>query len=652
MFTTYSSPLARTQVAIVISTLLTGFSFNATAADTTDKIEKIEVWGTTITNGSLLQDDIEKRQADHLSDLLRDQAGIDVGGSHSMVQGINIRGVDELDLNITVDGVTQNNNMFHHSGNLLINADILKAVDINIGTNSVLTGGLSGGVAFETKDAADLLDPQQDFGARLHADYSSNDSAGGSATVYAQLTDSIDALGYLTYTDRHNFDDGDGNEVQGNEGEITNGIMKLGWDVDDNSRFELSYDKYTDEGDYYIKTNFGSNYNESNELETQDIEYTRTTVSLAYELDLGDMLNLLTSLYQNELSYLPTVNEGQSKHTGYTVLAESVVQSDVVHTLRYGAEGYEQTSKLIEQGITSNEETADSHAIYLEDEVELTNKLSVTPGIRYNHYKVDMFSPGTGDSLDKTWTDFTFGLATKYLVNDHWTVTAAATELFQGPGLRETYTDYDTTFDKDLKAETGVNYTVGAAYQQYNVFGLDRLGFSVDVFRTEINDYIDNWSVGKGNPVGEYVNSGDYVIKGVESTLTMRKDDLNARLTYSSSNSESQETGEVLRYEVGDSLSLGLGYQFTEYDVNVNWTTLVTLSDDVMYGGAEINKKGYDVHNISAQWLPASAPDLTLTFGIENLLDEQYYSHASYTSNTVQDYESGRNFKISASYIF
>ncbi|HBW98354.1 MAG TPA: TonB-dependent siderophore receptor, partial [Pseudoalteromonas sp.] len=72
----------------------------------------MEVWGTTITNDSLLQDDIERKQANHLSDLLRDQAGIDVGGSHSIVQGINIRGVDDLDLNITVDGISQNNNMF------------------------------------------------------------------------------------------------------------------------------------------------------------------------------------------------------------------------------------------------------------------------------------------------------------------------------------------------------------------------------------------------------------------------------------------------------------------------------------------------------------------------------------------------------------
>ncbi|MCL1046404.1 TonB-dependent receptor [Shewanella electrodiphila] len=652
----------RSPIAIVITSLLATLSFsaiaddahNATISEAPDNVDKIQVWGTTITNNSaLISEDIEKKQADHLSDLLRDQAGIDIGGSHSMVQGINIRGVDELDLNITVDGISQNNNMFHHSGNLLINADILKAVDINVGTNSVLTGGLSGGVAFETKDAQDLLDPEQDFGLRLHANYGSNDYAGASATSYAQLTDNIDAMVYFTYTDKNNFDDGDGNEIAGNNGTITNGIVKLGWDVDDSSRFVVSYDQYTDEGDYYIKTNFGSGYNGDNDLETQDIEYTRSSLSLAYELDLGDTINLRTSIYQNELSYMPSNTEGRSEHTGYSILAESKLEfANMSHTLRYGGEGYEQTSQYLEDGVSNNEETANSNDFYIEDEIGITEKLFVTPGVRYNHYKVDMYSPGTDDGLEKTWTDFTFGLSAKYLINDQWTISAGSTELFQGPGLRETYTDYDTIFDQDLKAETGVNNTVGLLFLDQDVLGLDQLGFSINVFKTEINDYIDNWSVGKGRPVGEYTNLGDYDIEGFESTLSLRKDAFNARVTYSKSNSENQDTGEALRYEVGDSASVTLGYELSEYDISFNWTSLVTLSNDVPYDGVIIEKAGYDVHNLTMQWLPADVEALTVNFGIENIFNEQYYSHASYTSDTVQDYESGRNFKLSASYIF
>ena len=251
------------KLSFIIGALLTGLSTSAIAdsntaapADDENETEIIEVWSTNIINSALIEDDIEKKQAAHLSDLLRDQAGIDIGGSHSIVQGINIRGVDDLDLNITIDGISQNNNMFHHAGNLLVNADILKAVDINVGTNSVLTGGLSGGVAFETKDAKDLLLPGQQFGARLHTDIASNDYWGGSATVYTRVADNVDAMVYYTYTDKDNFESGTGREVTGNEGRNYNGVVKLGWDVNDHNRVVFSYDKYNDRGDYYVKTNF------------------------------------------------------------------------------------------------------------------------------------------------------------------------------------------------------------------------------------------------------------------------------------------------------------------------------------------------------------------------------------------------------------
>ncbi len=300
-------PFNKHALNVVIGTLCTGMSFISLAEQAPDTSETIEVWGTTITNDSLLQDDIERKQANHLSDLLRDQAGIDVGGSHSIVQGINIRGVDDLDLNITVDGISQNNNMFHHSGNLLINADILKAVDIKVGTNSVLTGGLSGGVAFETKDAKDLLEPGEDFGARLYTNLGNNDYAGGSAAVYGQLTDNIDALAYYTYTDRNNFENGNGKEVTGNEGRTVDGIFKLGWDVNESNRLVFSYDRYNDEGDYYVKTNFGAGFAEDSDAQTEDIDYTRTSTSLAYELDKGDAITLRASVYRNELSYIAAI---------------------------------------------------------------------------------------------------------------------------------------------------------------------------------------------------------------------------------------------------------------------------------------------------------------------------------------------------------
>ena len=234
---------------------------------------------------------------------------------------------------------------------------------------------------------------------RLHTNYGSNDYLGGSLSLYGQLSEQIDALAYFTYTDKANFDDGNGDVVEGNDGQISNAVFKLGFDVDEQNRFELAYDTYTDEGDYFIKTNLGSGYNTDANATPQDIEYSRSSLSLGYQLDLGELLNLRTSIYRNELSYIPDHIEGNSVHIGYSALAQSVLNfANITHTLRYGAEGYNQSSRTITSGVETNEETAKSHAIYLEDELVLTDALFVTPGIRYNHYSVEMYSSATNDA--------------------------------------------------------------------------------------------------------------------------------------------------------------------------------------------------------------------------------------------------------------
>ena len=171
---------------ILSSFVAMSLAINASANETT-QLEEVNVWETQVISSSLNlgENAIETKQADHLSDLLRDLPGVEVGGSHSINNRINIRGLQDEDLNITLDGAKiQNVNMFHHIGNLLINPDILKKADIQVGTNSVTTSGLGGSVAFETKDGRDMLEKDKDFGARISSTYNSNNSAGCSLTGY------------------------------------------------------------------------------------------------------------------------------------------------------------------------------------------------------------------------------------------------------------------------------------------------------------------------------------------------------------------------------------------------------------------------------------------------------------------------------------
>ena len=656
-----SAPFQRKRIAIIISSLCSGLAFSVQAEEPkVSTYETVEVWGTQINNdSSLLSNDIESKQADHLSDLLRDQPGIDVGGSHALNQSINIRGVTESDLNITIDGVDQSNNVFHHVGNLLINPDIIKAVDLKLGSNSIINSGLGGGVAFETKDADDLLKDGQKLGARVYGGYADNDYYTYSGTVYSRLNDHFDMLAYYSAIDRNNPDDGDGVEQVGQEGKMQNVLLKAGFDINDSNRLELSYDYYNDDGDYKLKSNLGAGYSHDNLI--YPIEYTRESIALNYELSLTNT-EVHSTLYSNEMNYNPdrrdygsTNDEGITNNIGFKVLAETYLETaSIEHTARYGVEGQQQESEKKVNGNRSGEkESIDSYAVYVEDEVQLTEKLSVTPGVRYDHHAMD------ANSSNDTFKETSFALAAKYLINDQWTARASATELFQGPSLPGSFLSAPEVINEDLKAETGVNYELGLSFEQQNLAGLDSVGFSVSVFETNIDDYIDNSTTGKTG----LENLGDVQIRGVESSINMRQGEFTSRLTYAHSDSKytsinanatgAPTKGQALTNEVGDSFSLNLGYAIPALDVSLNWTSMLTLDlhKDV---DSDVAKEGYDVHDLSIQWTPKQIEDLTITAGLENIFDETYASHASY-NNSIKgftDFEPGRTVKLTASYLF
>ena len=110
---------------------------------------------------------------------------------------------------------------------------------------------------------------------------------------------------------------------------------------------------------------------------------------------------------------------------------------------------------------------------------------------------------------------------------------------------------------------------------------------------------------------------------------------------------------------------MGLDYHLVQSRLALHWDTQVvkSLSSGIDLDGASENnaKDGFAVHNISAKWHPAAIKGLSLTVGIDNLFDEYYASQSSRTGLSLhprfgelylQDYEPGRNFKITADYTF
>lgn len=675
-------------IPALVHALIFGFSATAVADAHSAKKEfssaelgSVNVWATEVSSSSVYlgENDIAVKQADHLSDLLDDIPGVGVGGTHSINNRINIRGFQDEDLEITLDGAkVQNVNMFHHIGNLLINPDILKKADIQVGNSSVVNGGLGGAVAFETKDGLELLSPGQNIGARVSGNFNSNDSTGGSIAGYGRLSENSDFLIYYRGVNKNNWKDGNGTETIGVDGTVYNALLKLGVDINEQNRLSLSYDHLHDEGDYTPRPDFGRAYNEARTGETTyPTEYDRTTLSLKHELDLGDKLFVSTSIYQNanELERYEKNDDGSAVRPGkFEGLLNGIVatkginlkaqtllsQENMAHQLTYGFLVDKQTSEVeYDKEKYGDDEAALTRALFIEDQITFGSGLTLTPGVRYTKYDFD----GAYGKIDDA--KVTYGLAGEYQVNENLSLQASSTTLYKGVEMVDVLATNRVAVqdNEELKPETGLNNQIGLKYFNNNILGADALGVQLNYFKTKVDNYIV--SVWGGPPTfpNTMENAGTLYVDGFEASMNYKVNNLTALLSYSHTTSEFKETKEPLAKEPGDVLTLGLNYKFSP-EMTLYWNSTIVREESDRPTTDNYNvKQGYSVHDVALNWNPTAVKGLTVTAGIDNLFDRAYVSHISEnrtltpvrgqpeTASTA-DYEPGRNIKVTASYKF
>ncbi|AFV00044.2 TonB-dependent receptor domain-containing protein [Simiduia agarivorans] len=627
----------------------------ATATDGQDSMETVQVWATRVKSSSVYlgETQIVTRQADHLSELMRDIPGVDIGGTHSVNQRINIRGLDDRNLNITIDGARQNNYLFHHMGNLLVNPDILRSVDVDVGANSVLAGALGGAVRFETKSAADLLQGAS-FGARAQLGYNTNAASSGSLTAYGKLTDNTDLLGYINQIDRRNFKDGNGTEILGNDGRQMNGLVKFGVDLNPDHRLTLTYDRYDDRGDYTPRPDMGVATNSSISGDVLfDTEFGRQTLNLGYRGALGDAGELVINGYQarytlwrdEENLYGTGEVEGRADNTGVVLLATQDLHWGLDHALTLGAEWNDYQTEYIEEGAALGAESQDARAIYLQDRLSLTDSVFLTPGVRYDQIRNDSVNG------NETYGDWSFALAAEWHLTQGLQLLASSTEVFKAPELTEVLVGagFGKPANPDLKAEQARNDQIGVQFSRDAILGADQFTAGFNLFRTHIDNAIQ-YSTRTGDS-----NVGKVDIDGGELSLVYAVGQFNALFTYARSRSDThgQTASGTLEREVGDSVGLELAYTLAEWDLV--WTSRL-IEDEPSQ-----DKPGYDIHNVSLRWQPAAIDGLYLVAGVDNIFNAQYTSHASRVGESnhprfghlvLNDYEPGRNVKLTASYSF
>lgn len=683
--------LGKLSLATCFAIPLQSWAENSLDSETGEALETLHIWGTAIQSSSYLNEtDFEIKQANHISDLLRSLPGVDVGGAHSLNQRISIRSLDDKDLRITIDGANQNTYMYHHMGNLQIHADILKSVDIEVGTNSVLSGGLGGEVRFETKEAAELLEAGERFGDRLNMGYGDNSGSNTSLSLYSQLTPTLDLLVYHNLVKSDNYDvgggkilDADGNTVAGTngrviglEGSVEDTLIKLGWDITPNQRLKVGFEHYIDEGDYSYRPDMGlaTDIAIANSLGIPlkwPTEFSRDTFTLNYDIDIGDSTTIKSALFTNtselkrdETGLQQSTNDrirpsaalvrGEAKNQGFNVLAETILST---HTLTYGLElinyDTDYTARRVSGATRASSESASNRAIFIQDRIALSSLFAFTPGIRYNQYIID------STVVDEHFSELTSALALEFTPTDNFTTKLSQTQLFQGPEIGEVFTGagLNDTPNQNIKAETGTNTELSLAFEQ-SLTGEDRFTTGITLFKTKIKDYIYDYNPIPGSRDTLKDNVGDMDIEGFEFYIGYDFGRASTLLTYSVADSELDAFSQYRNVDLdndgeidhdltnarldriqGDTLGFNVDYEAIPNILTLHWDFQVV--DDVSAGNdldfstlKDRNEKaGFTVHNISARW-QTNIENLSLTLGVDNLFDEFYASQSSRTGSS------------------
>lgn len=691
------SPFSRTPLAIALMSL-SGLSLAQSQTEQTPEVETLMVWGTQVKASSLSLDreSMEIAQPDHISDLLRIIPGVDVGGAHSLNQRITIRSMDDKDLRISIDGANQNTYMYHHMGNLQIHADILQSADIDVGNNSVINGGLGGSVRFKTKSAEELLASGQQFGGRVQASYADNAGDSIAVTGYGEFNEQLDFLAYFNSVNRDNFEVGGGKilnqngeeiagtdgTVRGLEGEISDALIKFGWNINADHRLKIGYETYEDKGDYSYRPDMGlatdlAIANSLNVPLTYPTEFTRDTTTLSYEGNFSST-TIEASLYTNASQFWrdergfinsfpedAVIVQGNADNTGFNLLAKTqLLEGDVDASLTYGVDSIQYETEYAIDGNSLSSEESQITAVFVENRLSTETGFAFIPGVRYEKADVD------AHYINDEFSAFTGALAIEYQAMDSLLFRLSNTELFKAPELSEVFIGaglYDTA-NPDIKAETGNNLQLSAAFED-DILGADKFSAGFTLFDTQIDNYIYDYAplVPRG-----YIkdNIGDMQIKGVEAYVGYNWNNLTTLLTFSNSESELDAFSEWASFdkaridrEQGDTLSFSLGYDLTAWNLHLHWDTLqvdaLPAGPDLDGATLENSKDSYLVHNISAIWKPTERFNLVL--GIENLSDEFYASQSSRTGLSfhprfrelyLMDYEPGRNIKLTFGYNF
>lgn len=588
---------------------------------------------------------IEVEQATSLRDLFKQTPEVGISGGMSAAQKLYVRGLSERMLTVTIDGAAQPESAYHHAGQIMVEPELLKRVEIEAGTGAATAGpgALAGALRLTTKGALDLLKPGEKAGGLIKLGYQSAASAKKwTVSAFGRASDTVDMLVSASGLDSDSYQDGAGHTVPNSGSDGKSLFLKAGWAPLAGQRLELTHEQREEEGLWNKRTNMlPISINPATRERTR-----RESTALNYTLATDNpLLELHASVYQNDNRFqlgLDTVDE-EKLGTRSTGLNVSNVSKSGMHRVTVGLNHRQDTGYATVESGPLKDETAQVSGVYAQDSMALSEQWQAELGARYDQYR---YTDMVNQRFESSGASPSASLI--YSPVEGVTLRASHARALRGVGIIEPYLKQYQDNDSHIEPEKARNTELSATWEQgpWQWVG--------SVFRQRIDNFISYDDVRD--------NLGLVRTRGFSTSLGYKTPLWSASLGVA----QSHPTLNGTPLNQSDSLLLGnangrtwvaqIDRKLPAYNLSVGWTSrLVQKLNKVPEG--DTPKSGYDVHDAYAQWQPTGKDDVTVTLTIKNLFDRFYYEQTSFGYHprwgSVAGFpEPGRDVRVAAAWRF
>lgn len=609
--------------------------------------------------------------AGDVSDLLEFTPGVEVdNGPRRNGQVVSIRGFDDEAVITLIDGRRQNYESAH-DGRFFVDPALLKSIEIVKGSSSAIYGGggIGGVVAFETKDASDLLDPGQNWGFLSSFGYrSANQEFAPMVAGYGRVGE-WDILGSATFRSSNDIEQGDGNELDTDD-QLLSGLFKTSYSFLDFHTIGFNYQSFYNDGQE--PNNGAGAVTSSNPIVNKEVMDHQLGLTYQFENPDNHWLNPKAHLYYNhtevEESDIFGTNAGRVQTRELQTIGTTLDNQtrfsfgeNHQHIFSYGLEIYynEQTGTSTTTGTRAG--VPDAEAIYaggyVQDEISFATPIGdfgIIPAVRFDTFESE-------DELGNSQNDHEFSpkLALNYKPIDELLFFGSWSRAFRAPNLTELYPTGlhfpggfgfppDNFFvpNPGLKPETVTSFELGAGIDLEQILSdKDKAQLKGAWFYSKGEDFITQ-EVNIFAGTTRNFNVDEAKLTGFELEGSYEFHPLTAKIGLSYVEAEDENTGEYLSNNVPLTFVTDLSYQVDKIDSRVGWRGRYAEENDRV-GSTDTPTSGYAVHDVYYRWKPDAKylDQLTLDLGVDNLFDKAYRKRFATLVEEGRSYNARLSFK-------